>query len=110
MSLSRKEALSTKPSYIGLTRTTVHNRMNAHLQGRQNKKNHSPMWRHDRDAHQGNPQEYSCLVVGHERKIVRLYQREALEIEKLTGEQKINDREECGRGGIVRITANRHTY
>ena len=101
--------MSTKPSYIGLTRTTVHNRMNAHLQSRKNKNNSSPMWRHDREAHEGNPQEYSCLVVGHEKKIVRLYNREALEIESLTGEQKLNDREECGRGGIVRITAHRHT-
>ena len=107
MSLSKKEAMSKKPSYIGLTRTSVHNRMNVHLLGRRYKKNSSPMWRHDRDTHGGNPQEYSCSVVGHERKIVRLFNREALEIERLTDEQKINDREECGRGGLVRITAHR---
>ena len=97
-----------KPTYVGLTRTTIHNRMASHLKSRKYRYNSSPMWRHDRDAHGGISQEYTCTIIGQERKIVRLHTKEALEIEKLGVGQKFNSREECGRGAIVRITAQRH--
>ena len=80
-----------KPSYLGLTRTTLHNRMTSHLRSRRNKNTLSPMWKHDRDAHRGIAQEYNCTIIGQVRKIV-------LDIEKLGLGQKINSREECGRG------------
>ena len=107
-SMTRREADMRKPSYVGLTRTTAHSRMASHLKSRKYKYNSSPMWRHDRDAHGGIPQEYTCKIIGQERKIVRLHTREALEIERLGIGQKLNSREECGRGAIVRISAQRH--
>ena len=107
--VTKNVAESRKPSYVGVTRTTVHNRMESHLVSQKYKHNHSPMWRHDLDAHEGTHQEYVCTIIGNERKIVRLYMREAIEIEKLNFGQKLNDRDERGRGGIVRITAQRQT-
>ena len=81
--VTKKESEERKPTYAGLTRTTVHNRMESHLKSQKYKHNHSPMWRHDKDAHGGTHQEYVCTIIGRERKIVRLYMREAIEMEKL---------------------------
>ena len=91
--VSKNVAESKKPSYIGLTRTTLHNRMEAHLESQKYKYNHSPMWRYDRDAHRGTHQDYTCKIIGNERKIVCLYMREAIDIEKLEPGQKINVKE-----------------
>ena len=51
--LTSRKADMKKPSYIGLTRTALHDRMNSHLRSRRYKNASSPMWRHDREAHQG---------------------------------------------------------
>ena len=93
--------------YIGMTRTSVHSRMLTHLSDRRAKKQSSPMYRHDRDVHDGHPQRYVTSIVSRERKIVRLNVSEAITIEKQPQHLLINERNEGGRGGIVRITATR---
>ena len=52
---------------------------------------------------------YTCKIIGKEGKIVRLYMREALEIERLTENQIRNGKQEMGRGGVVRLHATRIT-
>ena len=44
--------------YIGMTRSTVHSRMLGHLKDQKSKKTSSPMYRHDLDRHNGDPQKY----------------------------------------------------
>ena len=107
--ISKKDKESVKPSYVGLTRTSVHSRMLAHKANHLSKHSSNPMHRHDLDKHNGNIQEYTCQIIGRERKLIRLYNREALEIENLNEKQRINERQEGGRGGMVRITASRVT-
>ena len=94
---------------IGLTRSSIHARMLDHLKGQKSKSMGNPLYRHDLQVHDGIAQQYVCTPIVSEKKIVRLHVNEALHIEKQNREASLNDKMECGRGGIVRITATRVT-
>ena len=96
-------------NYVGVTRTTIHNRMEAHRTSQSQRKTHSPMYRHDCDCHNGDKQKYTASIIAKEKRIVRLYCTEALHIEKQVRPLSINAKMEGGRGngGIVRIRALR---
>ena len=93
--------------YIGMTRTSVHNRMLAHLTAQRQKKTSSALHRHDVKQHQGIPQKYVTDILASEKKIVKLNCLEAIKIERQPSHLLMNDRNEKGRGGVVRITATR---
>ena len=95
------------PRYIGMTRTTLNNRMLSHLSDQNSKCSKSPLFRHDRDSHNGKKQSYTMKKIGTEKKIVRLVCLEALEIEKQPDNLMINEKNEQGRGRLVRIHALR---
>ena len=97
-------------NYIGMTRSSLHSRMLDHLKGQKGKKNTSPLYRHDRDCHNGEPQKYVTTVDASEKKILKLHCNEALRIEKQDPALRINERQEGGRGLIVRIAASRVAY
>ena len=88
-----------------MTRTTVHNRMLAHLKNQKAMKESNPLWRHDREKHGGQHQNYVTSIVAKEKKIVRLNCLEAIHIEKQPQALSMNARQEHGRGGVVRISA-----
>ena len=94
-------------SYVGMTRTSVHHRMEGHLKGQKAKKSSNPLFRHDTERHGGIPQKYTTSIVGREKKLVRLNCLEAILIEKQHPEFSINAKMEKGRGGVVRISAMR---
>ena len=96
-------------NYVGLTRTTVHNRMEQHLKAQSQKKSDSPMFRHDCDVHNGAKQSYHAKIIAREKRIVRLYCTEALHIEKQDRSLSINAKMEGGRttSGVVRFRALR---
>ena len=94
-------------SYVGMTRTSVHHRMEGHLKGQKAKKSSNPLYRHDTERHGGIPQKYTTSIVGREKKLVRLNCLEAILIEKQHPEFSINAKMEKGRGGVVRISAMR---
>ena len=100
---------SESPNYIGLTRASLHARMSSHLDGQRRSLSGNPLHRHDLENHNGQKQVYICKPVASEKKIVRLYMNEALRIEKQDRSASINDKMECGRGGLVRISATRVT-
>ena len=93
--------------YIGMTRTTLHNRMLGHLKDQRYKKSKSLLHCHDTLCHGGIPQRYTMKSRGSDKKLLRLSVLEALNIEKHPDELLMNERNEGGRGGIVRITASR---
>ena len=95
------------PRYIGMTRTTLHNRMLGHTKDHRSKCNKSPLYRHDRDCHNDMTQSYTMRKIGTEKKIVRLACLEALEIERQPENLIMNEKNEQGRGGLVRISALR---
>ena len=95
--------------YIGMTRTSVHNRMLAHLKTQKQKNNACPLYRHDCDQHDGIRQRYTTEIVASERKIVKLNCLEGISIERQDNKLLLNDRNEKGRGGVVRISATRVT-
>ena len=97
-------------NYVGMTRTSLHNRMLSHLQGQRRKCISNPLYRHDTEVHEGNQQEYTATILATEAKIVRLSCNEGLRIEKQSEELSMNKRNENGRGGIVRLTATRVAY
>ena len=97
-------------NYIGLTRGSVHSRMSQHLKTRNSQSSACPLYRHDRDHHHGVRQDYSTKILAAESKIVRLYTLEALMIEKQESTKSMNERNERGRGGVVRLTAARVTH
>ena len=93
--------------YIGMTRTLVHNRMMSHLKTQRQKKTSCPLYRHDVKSHQGIPQRYTTEILASEKKLVRLNCLEGIKIERQPDNLLLNDRNERGRGGLVRITATR---
>ena len=103
------EPETESPNYVGKTRSSLHARMSDHIDGQRRKASGIPLHRHDSTHHEGQPQIYTCIPVASERKIVRLNINEALHIEKQNRMASINDKMECGRGGLIRISATRVT-
>ena len=104
---SRKPGGQLGPNYIGMTMTSAHCRMTDHLKGQRQKRESNPLYRHDRDDHGGMEQEYSMRILTREQSVFPLTITEALYIEAQCPGTSINDRNEYGRGGLVRITASR---
>ena len=97
-------------NHIGLTCSSLHSRMLDHLKGQRGNKNTSPLYRHGRDCHEGEPQKYLTTIEASEKKILKLHCNEALRIERQNPALRINERQEGGRGGIVRIATSRFSY
>ena len=104
---SRDPGGQRRENYIGMTRTSAHCRMQSHLQSQRAKSSSSPLWRHDRDRHQGEPQKYTARILRKERNLLPLCIMEALYIEKQATGTTLNDKNEHGRGQLIRIRANR---
>ena len=94
-------------NYIGMTGTSVHWRMTAHLKGQKARSSSNPLHRHDLEAHGGDPQEYLARILGRERSLLPLNVLESLFIEKQSPGSSINSRMEGGRGRLVRLVAIR---
>ena len=90
-----------------MTSTSVHWRMQGHLSGQKSKSSNNPLWRHDQEAHGGSHQTYTTRILRRERNLLPLTLVEALFIEKQYPETSLNDKNEAGRGGLVRLTARR---
>ena len=96
-------------NYVGMTATSVHARMVSHLKNQRSKLQSSPMWRHDRDRHGGEHQEYEARILTRERTLLSLAITEGLYIEAQRPETSLNEKNEMGRGGIIRLTCERIT-
>ena len=81
-----------------------------HLDGQRKRKSKNSLWRHDKAHHNGTPQQYITTIKASEQKTVKLHINEDLRIEKQDPTLRINERQEGGRGGIVRISAFRISY
>ena len=68
-----------------------------------------PMARHDRDRYNGQKMSYTTKVIKKEKKLLSLCTTEALYIEKFPEKANLNERNEKGKGGLVRIYATRIT-
>ena len=97
----------TRPNYLGITMSSVHPRMKDHLRDQRYKMKKSPMHRHDVEAHQGIPQTYTTKILTRERSCFPLSLTEGLYIEAQANGSSINERNEQGRGALVRIRAHR---
>ena len=104
---SREPGGQPRLNYIGMTMTSLHNRMVGHLKGQRYKNSSNPLFRHDRDKHNGAQQTYSTRLIAKEQKIMPLAVLESLYIESQIPGTTLNDRNERGRGGLVRIQATR---
>ena len=60
-------------NYIGMTMTSSHCRMVSHLNGQRAKSSKSPLWRHDRDSHEGLHQHYTARVMDRDRSLTSKY-------------------------------------
>ena len=81
--------------------------MLGHLEGQKAKSGSNPLYRHDTEVHNGEPQTYSTRIIRKERTLLPLSLTEALYIEKQSPGTSMNGREEGGRGNIVRLRATR---
>ena len=81
--------------------------MQGHLSGQRAKSNSNPLHRHDVEAHGGVPQQYECRILARERNQLPLKILEALYIEKQRPLTSLNDKNEAGRGGLIRLRATR---
>ena len=105
--VSRQPGGQKAPNYIGMSMTSAHCRMHDHLAGQRQKKENNPLNRHDRDSHQGVPQQYRTRILTRERNLLPLTIIEGLFIERQQSGTSFNDRNEYGRGSLVRFTASR---
>ena len=87
--------------------TSVHNRMCGHLAGQKYKHRSNPLHRHDEAAHGGVPQKYTMRILCKEKSLLPLSISEALYIEKQAQGTSLNEKNEGGRGGLVRMVAVR---
>ena len=60
--------------------TSLHNRMLSHLEGRKYKRNSSPLYRHDCDTHNEEPQTYIACIIGKDKTVFPLRLLEGLYI------------------------------
>ena len=90
-----------------MTRTSVHNRVSSHLRDQRLKKESCPLYRHDMKYHNGDKQTYETKIVASEKKLLKLNCLEAIHIENHPDNLLMNEKNERGRGGVVRITATR---
>ena len=84
-----------------------HCRMASHLKGQLAKSESNPLYRHDRDHHDGQVQDYKMRILHRESKILPLSIMEALYIEAQSPGSTMNERNEYGRGSLVRMVASR---
>ena len=104
---SRDPGGQKAPNYMGMTMTSAHCRMVDHLGGQRAKRDNNPLYRHDRDKHNGEPLGYTTRILGCEQRLLPLTILEALYIEAQVPGTTINDRNEYGRGNLVRFTVSR---
>ena len=104
---TRRPGGQGRPNYIGMTMTSIHCRMASHLQGQKSGTKTNPLFRHDRDSHGGQKQKYLARVIAKERGILPLSILEGLYIESQKEGTSMNERNESGRGGLVRLVAAR---
>ena len=90
-----------------MTRSSVHARMIDHIKGQKAKQSKNPLYRHDRDVHDGNPQLYTTRVMNCQKNILPLTVMEALYIEKQVRGTSLNEKNELGHGALIRLTAER---
>ena len=93
-----------------MTQCSLYSRMMAHLKGQSAMSSNSLLYRHDMKCHGGVTQKYHCTILVTETKIVCHNCNEALRIEKQNLMYTMNERNEGGRGGVVRLTATRVTH
>ena len=96
-----------KLNYIGMTMCSTHARMKDHLKAQRSKSKHNPMWRHDLECHEGEHQQYKARILTREKSVFPLSLTEGLYIESQYTGTSLNERNERGRGSLVRITASR---
>ena len=90
-----------------MTRTSAHWRAHNHLQGQKSKSGNNPLHRHDVSDHNGEVQKYVMRILRTEKNLLPLAVSEGLYIEKQAPGSSFNDRNEYGRGALVRLTASR---
>ena len=69
----------------------------------------NPLFRHDEDIHNGMTQSYKTRILATEMNLLPLCILEGLYIEKQDPQLRMNERNESGRGGIIRLVASRIT-
>ena len=104
---SKQPGGQPRHNYVGSSRTSLHQRMLAHMRGQRQKQGSNPLHRHDVEIHEGQQQEYTARVIGREQNILPLKILEGLYIEAQAPGTSMNERMEFGRGGLVRLTAIR---
>ena len=105
--VSRKPGARQTHNYIGMIRTSCHWRMKGHLQGQKAKHESNALHRHDVDHHNGEVQKYRTRILHSERNLLPLCLMEEIFIENQNPQLRMNDRNEAGRGNLVRIIATR---
>ena len=93
-----------------MSRTSLHDRMLAHLCGQRRKSQSNLLYRHDLEIHNRAQQSYTSTVLATEAKIVRLSHNESLRIEKQNPLLGMNKCNENRRGEVIRLMATRVTH
>ena len=105
--LSEKYKEKELPNYNGLIRTSIHARILDHLKGQKRQYTGNLLHGYNVSERNGHHQQYICIPIASEMKIIRLNVNEELHIEKQDRTASLNNKMECRRGGLVRITATR---
>ena len=101
---SREPGKQEGKNYIGMTMMSSHCRMVSHLSGQRTKSIKNPLWRYDKDAHDGQHQQYTIRIMARDKGVLPFSIVEALWIKKQIPETSLNEFE---RGSIIQISAER---
>ena len=93
----------SRTNYVGMTSTSLHCRMLGHMAGQKARSGSNPLWRHDAEKHEGEHQTYTTRILRRERTLLPLCILEAIYIEKQSTKTSLNEKNEWGHGGIVRL-------
>ena len=81
--------------------SSIHARMKYHLKDQRNKVHKNPMYHHDFDVHNGEPQKYRAGILTREHSVFPLSLAEGLYIEGQVPRTSINERNESEEAHLL---------
>ena len=90
-----------------MTSTSLHCTILEHQVDQKAKSGSNQLWRHDAEKHNGEHQTYTTRILMRERTLLPLCILEAIYIEKQITTTSMNEKNEWGHGGLVRLSARK---
>ena len=88
---SREPGKQEGKNYFGMTMMSSHCRMVSHLSGQRTKSIKNPLWCYDKDAYDGQHQQYTIKIMAKDKEILLFSIVETLQIKKQIPQTSLNE-------------------